>query len=73
MFVVTTVFDREDGKRIVHSWGPFETRSLASSAVQSMKRSDQRAIDSGEITAKGKITYHTGEVMSAEPGPLVEA
>lgn len=62
MYVVTTVFDREDGKRIVHSWGPYETRSKASSVVQLMKRDDQRAVDNGEVTVKGNLTYHTGQL-----------
>jgi hypothetical protein len=65
-FVVVTRSPIEGGA-VVRAWGPYPTRSLAISAMQRMRRHDQR--ERGEVA--GQITYHVCEVAAPPPDPHV--
>ena len=63
-YVVVTVFDPADGKaRIVHAWGPYDTRAKAQSVARRMRQRDKT-----DISRPSTLTYHVREVLGEE-GP----
>lgn len=67
-FSVTTVFVQPiTGKRIVHVWGPYESRKEATNVVAKMKRDDRRRWKEEGGTdwiASGNLTIHIGQIST---------
>lgn len=64
LFVVKSVYVRDDGTRIVHAWGPYTERRLAVNArLKMIWRAKKRDyMDEAGAYSSGKLTFHVGVV-----------
>lgn len=59
-FVVVSVYVRPDGRRVVHAWGPRETRTRAQSLAARIRREDKR--EYAEDPRLDALTLHVCEI-----------
>ena len=60
LYTVTTVYIPTQGAMVVHSWGPYGTRSDAINAASRMRRRHKR--ENGDFPRGGKLTIHVTAV-----------